>query len=160
MKKNITIAATAAFLILAIAAMAVAGQGYGQGQGRGMYKNGNSAISQLTPEKQAAVDAIYEKYTPKFTELRNQMLTKHSTLQAMVNGGQADEKKIGQLTTDISDLRDKMIDLREQMGDELEKETGLVAFGRGQGRGCGGSGYQARGCGGQGRGNCPGIVTQ
>lgn len=156
-KKNITITALAAVLVLSLAAMAVAGPGYGRGHGGGYHHNG--VYSQLTPEKQAAVDSIYNKYEPKFDELRTQMWTKHATLQALVNGGNADEKKIAGLTSELTKLRDQMWDTRNAMRAELEKETGIVAYnGRGQGRGCAGGdcGYgQGRG---QGRGQgCPGF---
>ena len=133
-KKNITITALAAVLVMAMGAMAVASQGYGRGGGCPAFGS-NSAYSQLTPEKQAAVKKIVESYTPKFNELRNQMWTKHATLQAMVNGGDADEKKIGKLTTEITSLRDQMSDMHDTMVAELEKETGIIAFGRG---GCSG----------------------
>lgn len=138
-KKNVTITALAAVLILSMAAWAVAGPGYGRG-GCG----GNSMYEQLTPEKQAAVDKIVEKYSGQLSELRNQMWTKHATLQAMVNGGEADEKKIGKLTAELTDLRDKMYDTRKSMSDELVKETGITA-----GRGFGS-------CPSYGRSGCPG----
>ncbi|WP_319541919.1 periplasmic heavy metal sensor [uncultured Pseudodesulfovibrio sp.] len=157
-KKNITITALAAVLVLSMAAMAMAGQGYGRGHGGGYGCGGNGVYSQLTPEKQVAVDKIFDKYQPKFTELRDQIWAKHATLQAMVNGGNADEQKISKLTTDITKLRDQMRDTRDAMQVELEKETGIVAFnGRGQGRGQG-RGYNGD-CYGQGGGaglNCTG----
>lgn len=144
-RKNITITALAAVLVVAMAAMAYAGPGYGKGQrGNSM----NDIYSQLTPEKQAAVDSIFDKYQSKFSDLRDAMWAKQSTLQAMVNGGQADEKKITSLTKDISSLRKEMRDTRDEMRAELEKETGLVAFG-GAGKGC--ARFQ-QSCGG----GCPG----
>lgn len=157
--KNITITAISALIILSMASMAFAyGPGQGRGMGRGDGYHHNRAYSQLTPEKQEAVDAIYEKYSPKFDELRTQMWTNHSVLQAMINGGNADEKKIAKLTSEMTDLRDQMRDTRDAMRAELEKETGIVAFGgRGNGRGynggdCGfGQGYGQ----GRGQGNCP-----
>jgi len=143
--KNITITALAAVLVMSMAAFAFAGPGYGRGNCGGNGYGMNSAYSQLTPEKQAAVDKIVEKYSTKFSEIRTEMWTKHSTLQAMVNGGQADEKKIGKLTKEITDLRDKMQDTRQQMADALEKETGIVA----------GNGYGS--CPRYGQSSCPGY---
>jgi len=143
-KKNITITALAAVLVMSMAAFAVAGQGYGRG---GCPGYGSGAYNQLTPEKQAAVDKIFESYRPKFTELRNEMWTKHATLQAMVNGGEADEKKIGKLTSELTELRDTMWNMREKMAVELEKETGIKGFGaRSYGRGCPGGGAYQEGC--------------
>lgn len=158
-KKNITITSLAAVLVLAMAAWAIAGPGYGKGYGRGGCGNGaNSAYSQLTPEKQAAVDKIVEKYSDQFSNLRTEMWTKHSTLQAMVNGGNADEAKIGKLTTELRDLRDKMVDLRAKMSDELVAETGIQSFGAAGGCPAYGQGNRNANCYGQGkRGeNCSG----
>lgn len=121
--KNISIAAMAAFLILGMTAMAFAAPGQGR-NGRGAGLNSKGVYSQLTPEKQKAVDAIYDKYDGKFDSLRTQLWTKHSTLQALINGGNADEKKIGGLIADINELRDQMRDTREAMRADLEKETG------------------------------------
>jgi zinc resistance-associated protein len=150
--RNISIAAMAAFLVLGMTAMAFAGPGYGRGAGvctgpgygQG-YGQGN-AYGQLAPEKQKAVEVIFEKYDAKFDDLRTQMWTKRSVLQAMINGGNADEKKIAGLASDLNKLRDQMRDTRLAMNAELEKETGLVGFGRGFGRGFG-----------PGSGNCPGF---
>lgn len=144
-KKNITISALAAVLVLSMAAMAVAGPGYGRGGCGGPGYGANSAYGQLTPEKQAAVDSIYEKHRVKFDELRTQMWTKHSTLQALINGGNADEKRIAKLTADITKLRDQMRDTREAMRIDLEKETGIVA----------GNGFAS--CPAYGQASCPGY---
>ena len=153
MTRNITITALAAAMVLTMAALSFAGPGYGRG---GPGYGAKSAYSQLTPEKQAAVEKIYEKYDAQFTELRNRMWTKQSTLQAMVNGGNADEKKIGSLTADISNTRTQMLNLRKTMSDELVKETGIAAgYGPcsayGQDSRFGGNGHGRRGPGG-GRG--------
>lgn len=149
-KKNITITAVAAVMLLAMAAVSMAGPYHGKGYGRGCPGQGKGFYSQFTPEKQAAVDKIIESYRGRFDELRTEMWTKHATLQAMVNGGDANEEKIGGLTAELSALRDKMWSLHEKMTGELEKETGIEGFG---GRGLGCAGYQ----GGQVRGDCPGY---
>lgn len=131
-KKNLSITALAAALILSMAAFAVAGPGYGRGFAGGCGGPGygpNAAYSQLTPEKQAEVQAIFDKYEPQFEGVRNQMWAKRSVLQAMVNGGKADEKAITGLVNDISKLRDQMWNLRKAMSDELVKATGIAAFG-------------------------------
>jgi zinc resistance-associated protein len=162
-RKNLSITTLAMILTLAMAGLAVAGPGYGPGNGRGGCGGwGGQAgpqgwYGQLTQEKQAAVQNIFESYRPKFDEVRTSLRAKHNVLQAMINGGQADEQKITKLTKDISDLRDKMFDLRQAMNQDLSKETGLNVsqmgrgFGPGQGRNfnCAGPGY--------GRGDCPGY---
>jgi zinc resistance-associated protein len=160
-KQNLTIAALAAFLVLSMTAMAFAGPGQGRGANRGSCYQQNGPYSQLTPEKQQAVQAIFDKYDAKFDELRTQLWTKHSVLQALINGGNADEKKIAGLTSDITKLRDQMRDNRDAMRAEIEKETGLVGFGPGfaEGRGYGrhmGNGSGRMG-GGYGMGSGPGY---
>lgn len=131
-KKNITISALAAALVLSMAAFAVAGPGYGRGAngvcGAPGYGPG-AAYSQLTPEKQAEVKAVVDKYEPQFETVRTQIWAKRSVLQAMINGGKADEQAITKLVTDISSLRNKMRDLRASMAEELVKTTGIAAFG-------------------------------
>ena len=163
-KQNITIAAMAAFLVIGMTAMAFAGPAQGRGNNRG-YGYHQNMWSQLTPEKQQAVEVIVNKYDAKFDELRTQLWAKHATLQALVNGGNADEKKIAGLTADIAKLRNQLRDTRDNMRAELEKETGLVAYGPGFG-GCsgfaGGRGYGMGGNyghmgGGYGMGNGPGM---
>lgn len=128
-RKNITITALAAVLVMAMTAVSFAGPGYGRG-GCSAYGGPGAGYAQLTPEKQAAVDKIVESYAKQFDELRTEMWTKHSTLQAMINGGNADEKKIGELTADISALRTQMWELREKMATDLEAETGIAGFAR------------------------------
>lgn len=153
-KKNITSMALSMVLVLAMAGFAAAGQGYGRGACGGQGSRG--LYSQLTPEKQVAVDKIVESYRPKFVEVKTSLQAKHAVLQAMINGGQADEQKITKLTQEIGKLRDRMVDLNKAMRAELTKETGLEM---GAGRGCGPRNGQGLNCGGAGYGpeNCPGY---
>ncbi|EGB14880.1 zinc resistance-associated protein [Pseudodesulfovibrio mercurii] len=155
-KKQVSISALAAVLVLSMAAFAVAGPGQGRGyngvcQGFGPGSGPGAAYSQLTPEKQAEVKAVFDKYEPQFEAVRNQMWAKRSVLQAMVNGGNADEKAITKLVNDISEQRNKMRDLRVAMSDELVKTTGIAAFGTCPGPGYG-RGFDADDGPGQGRG--------
>ncbi|OIQ49315.1 zinc resistance protein [Pseudodesulfovibrio hydrargyri] len=155
-KNSFTISALAAVLVLGMAAFAAAGPNAGRGFAGPCGGPGfGAAYSQLTPEKQAEVKAVVDKYQPQFEAVRNQIWAKRSVLQAMINGGQADEKAITKLVTDISGLRNKMRDLRGTMSDELVKTTGIAAFGAcpgpGYGRDFDGDGpFQGRGMGGQG----------
>ena len=153
--KKMMIVPLSALLILALSSFAFA---YGQGKGRGCNGNGQgmrAAYSQLTPEKRAAVDAIFAKHRGEMVELRNAMLTKRTVLEAMVNDGNSNEKKIGKVVNEISELRVKMQELRDKTFSEVEKETGLV-MNRGFGPG-GQCGFGAGPQGGAGRGDCPGF---
>ncbi|WP_285905330.1 Spy/CpxP family protein refolding chaperone [Pseudodesulfovibrio pelocollis] len=150
-KRNITTTALAAILVLALASWAVAGPGYGRGGCGGPGFSGQNPYAQLTPEKQAAVEAIFDKYRPQMEQLRDSLWTKHATMQAMINGGKADEKKLGALVAELRSLREKMGELRADMNDELTKETGIEApFGR-KGRGFG-PGFGPDGCPAFGKG--------
>lgn len=146
-KKTITITTLCAALVLAMAVWATAGPGYGRGYGGcgGPGWGANSGYSQLSPEKQAEADKVFEKYSAKFNELRNEMWAKHSTLQAMINGGDANEKKIAELTADITQAKEAMWQVRQEMSNELVKVTGITSQG----------GYG--GCPGYGQSDCPGY---
>lgn len=112
------------------------GSGYGYHMGNGNARNqggcygngpGNRGLySQLTPEKQAAAEKVFETYGEKFSTLRDKMQVKRLTLESLVNSGKADEAKIEKLVGDISKLRDEIIGAREQMGKDLEKATGIA----------------------------------
>ncbi|WP_419786852.1 Spy/CpxP family protein refolding chaperone [Pseudodesulfovibrio sp.] len=148
-RKNFTSLALAMALVMAVAGFALAGpggHGYNGRGGCGAWSGGQGGpglrgmYSQLTPEKRASVDKIFENYKPKFEALRNQMQTKHAMLEAMVNGGQADENKIGKLIGDMTQLRDKMFDLRKSLSADLSKELGVELPAVGFGQGCPGFG--------------------
>ena len=163
-KKNLSVTTMALMLVLAMAGFAAAGPGYGPGNGRGgcgawgAQAGPQGWYGQLTPEKQAAVQKIFENYRPKFDEVRTSMQAKHNVLRAMVNGGQADEQKITKITQDISNLRDKMFNLRQALNNDLSKETGINVAQMGRGFGPGqGRNFNCAGSAGYGRGDCPGY---
>lgn len=132
----ITIALAA---MLSMAAMAYAGPGYGRGGGCGGYGYGNGAYSQLTPEKQAAAEKIFDKFRAKQTALHDKAVAARIKLDAIANSGTPDEKRIDELVAEMSSLRNQMWENRTAMAKEFEAETGLQFSGRG-GRGSG-SGY-------------------
>lgn len=132
-KKQIALFSISLMAVLAMAVSAFANPGWGRGG------------PQLTPEKQAAVEKIFDKYQDKFVELRSELWAKHTQLEAQMKAENPDQKVIESLTDDIVKLRMDMYKNRTQMRDELTKETGFE-FGRG---GCGGPGNGARG-------GCPG----
>lgn len=120
----------------------------------------------LTPEKQAAVNKILDKHHLKLQELREQIWAKHTELQALSQSGKAERADIQSLVSDISKLRTAMNTERDALRADLEKETGVKAFGHGYHRGGYGGGYGGGDCGGgygprggmggYGAGSCPG----
>jgi zinc resistance-associated protein len=154
MKKNIIILIAVAALV-SLSAIAFAGPRGGRGAAADAYYN-------LTPEKRAAVQKIIEAHQDKLYELREKIWAKQAELQALSNSGKAEKSDIQGLVGDISKLRDSMHQERLAIKNEIEKQTGIKAFGPGgfhhgmmmgygDGTGCPGGG-QGRGFGG----NCIG----
>lgn len=136
MTRKTLIFSIVAIAMLSMAAMAYAGPGYGRGgcggPGGAGYGHGNGFYSQLTPEKQAAVDGIFEKYRAKQIELRDKSRAAHIKLEAFANSGNPDEKRIDALVAELTDIREQMRDNRAAMAEEIEAETGLRFDGRGR----------------------------
>ena len=140
MKKRIVIIIT----VLALISMSAFAMAAGKG-------NRGRNVDTLTPEKQAAVEKIVDKHHVKLVELREQIWAKQTELQALSRSGKAERTDIQSLIADISKLRTSMNAERDAMRSEIEKETGITAYGRGFHRGGFGGGMG----GGMGEG-CPG----
>lgn len=149
-KRSVMVIASLAAL-LAFSAVAFAGQGRGPGGGMG------SLYAGLTPEKQAAVDKIFEKHQKKIFELREQYWAKDTELDALTSSGKAEKADIQSLVADMSKIRLQLDQERQALAAELSKETG-VKFGPGSGFGPG-MGFGPGGCPGYGgcagSGGCP-----
>ncbi|CCO22508.1 Spy/CpxP family protein refolding chaperone [Maridesulfovibrio hydrothermalis] len=128
MKKKI-ILPVIAILVLATAGAAMARGGYQNGK---QYSKGH-IFSQLTPQKQQQVEAIFNKYETKLETIKSQMWAKRTELNALVNSGNADTKTIKTLVSDISGLRNQNFSLRKQISSEIEQATGIVMPVGGQG---------------------------
>lgn len=131
-KRLITLLAVAA--LVAFSAVAFAAPRAGRASA--------AAQETLTPEKRAAVQKIFESHQDKLYELREQIWAKHAELQALSTSGKAEKADIQALIGDITKLRSAMHKERLAMRGEIEKETGVKAFGPGGShRGLGGCGY-------------------
>lgn len=152
MKKRSFIVMAALAALLALSAVSFAGPGYGHGRGPGM---GMGFYDNLTPEKQAAVDKIFDKHEKKIFDLHEQYWAKSTELEALTASGKAERADIQGLVADMGKLRAQMHQERESLFNELSKETG-VKFGRGMGYGMGpGFGHD-----GMGRGMGRGMMGQ
>ncbi len=147
MKKRsiIVVAALAAVLALSAVSFAGPGYGYGRGPGRGWY------FDNLTPEKQAAVEKIFDKHHQKLVDLREQYWAKSTELEALAASGKAERSDIQGLVADMGKMRAQLRQERDAMFAELSKETG-VKLNPGMGFGHMGPGY-----GHMGRGMGPGA---
>lgn len=128
-------AALAALLILSSVAFAGPGHGRGYGPGAGSF------YGNLTPEKQAAVDKIFEKHQKAFFDLHEQMWAKGTELEALTRSGKADKADIEALVADMGKIRTQMDQERQSLASEISKETGVKLPAYGYGYGMGGSGY-------------------
>ena len=151
-KTFITFIAVAALVSLSAFAFA----GPRAGRGAGMDYN-------LTPEKRAAIQKIIEAHQDKLYDLREKIWAKQTELQALSNSGKAEKSDIQGLVAEISKLRASMHQERLAIRSEIEKQTGIKAFGPG-GYHHGGMGYgDGSGCpgGGMGKGfgNNAGLCT-
>ncbi|MDP3426860.1 MAG: periplasmic heavy metal sensor, partial [Humidesulfovibrio sp.] len=117
------------FTVLALVSMSAFAMAAGKGT------RARNAEPTLTPEKQAAVEKIVDKHHVKLVELREQIWAKQTELQALSRSGKAERSDIQSLISDISKLRTSMNAERKTLRSELEKETGIKAFGRGYHRG-------------------------
>ncbi len=103
-----------------MAGTAMARGGYGgcmQGQGQ--------MFNQLTPEKQQQVKAIFDKHENELQTVRTQLWAKRTELNALVASGKADQKTISGLVKEMTDLKTKQYNLRNQVNAEIEKTTGI-----------------------------------
>ncbi len=148
-KKQILIG-LAALMLLSLAAVAYAGP----------YGN-NQNFQQLTPEKQEVARKIVDNFRDEMVPLRDQLWSKQAELDALVQAKLATKKDVKSMISDIGDIRTKITQKRDAFRSELEKETGLAFFGRGNGdcygngRGYGGGNGGGRGSGnGNGSGGC------
>ena len=123
MRKNIfTFIAVAALVSLSAFAFAAGPRG-ARGAGAVPYE--------LTPEKRIAIQKIIETHQDKLYELREKIWAKHAELQALTTSGKAEKSDIHSLIADISKLRDAMHQERLAIKSEIEKQTGIKAFGPG-----------------------------
>ena len=134
MKKTVVIPVMV-IMVMALAGTAMAQGGYHGGNQGGGYANGpgfgpcagvGQLFSQLTPEKQQAVKAIFDKYDEQFRSIKTQMWAKRTELRALVASGKAEKKDITSLVSSMAALKDKNYNLRKQVSDEIEQTTGIA----------------------------------
>jgi len=152
MKKRSIIVVAALAAVLALSAVSFAGPGYGHGRGPGMgfYDN-------LTPEKQAAVDKIFDKHEKKIVELSDQYWAKNTELEALTASGKAERADIQGLVADLAKVRAQLRQEHDALATELSKETGMKfgpGMGMGRGMGMGPGMGMGRGMG-MGPADCP-----
>lgn len=153
MKKSL-FAIAALALLIASTTPAHAYRGWGGGADCCQGGNGGSGYSQqqLTAEQQATFSEIQQKYEAKAEPVRESLIAKRMELDAIKDNPNTTRADIQELTSEITDLRGQMRDIREAYIAEVEEKVGPEAL-RGYGRGYGRSGRGADCYGG----DCPGY---
>jgi len=105
----------------------------------------------LSPEKTASVEKIYDRGYAKMQPLRDNLYAKRLELNALAQNPNTKPGTIRDLTQDITELRKDIREQREIMSNSLEKETGVRGGYHRGGRGMMGGGH-----GMMGGGNCMG----
>jgi len=152
-KVGIVLAALATLALTASLALARQGGGNGMGGGPGMMGgcsgNGQNAIAQLSPEKQAAFQKLHDAYTAKTSQMRAALGVKMAELNAATVAPTPDQAKIDGLTKEIGELQGKLLSERAQLRIQVAKEVGPGVMG---GMGMGGGYHHGGGNGPCGQG--------
>lgn len=151
-KMGLVMAALATMLLTGSLALAKsggpAGPGGGPGYGPG-YGPCGAAYSQLTPEKQAALQKLQAAFYTKTVQLRADLGVKHAELNAASVATTPDTAKIEALSKEIGELIGKLTAERAQFRIQAAKEIGPDALAACPGLG-GGFGHRGGGHGGYG----------
>ena len=135
------------------------GPGWGWGHHMMGYWGGNpgyyGGYGNLSPEQRDQLNALDQKFYDETADLRNQMWTKSSELNAILSSANPDLEKAKTLQKEINDLRSKLDEKR--LNYELEARKIAPQEQQGQAYAGGGYGYHMRGYGpgmGYGPGAC------
>lgn len=122
--KKTMITLLAAIMLMSVAAFAFAKQGH---KDTGCFSAGpdSKQWASLSPEKQAKVQSILDNHYSSMRNLRTQFWEKHTTLDALVNSGNAKKEDIESLTAELGALKKKIFAEREGAAQEIEKISGL-----------------------------------
>ena len=139
--------------VLLAAGLALAGpNGAGGGMGAGKGGGFGAFYSQLSLEQRAAVDAVFARHEQALFDLRQELWARNTELSALMDSGQADEKSVRALTTQIVDLRARQNAELKALREEIAKEAGVTLPPRGMGGACLGEGPGPGAGGGHGHG--------
>lgn len=81
----------------------------------------NQKLTQLTPEQQATAKQIFENNKSAMAPVREQIRAKEGELEALLKSGGSDTSRISALSTEIGELKGKMLGARIDMMQDLEK---------------------------------------
>ncbi len=155
-KPMIAITALLAVAFLATNAFSWGHGGSGRGCSNGYGAKGNSAYNQLTAEQKTQLNTLRQQFVDETYETRSAMMTKHQELRMLLETSSPDKAKLDTLITEVSDLKKgfqiKRVDFI-LAAKKIAPELNMSGFGKGQGFGRGNN----RGCKGSGNGqNCSG----
>ncbi|HWR05142.1 MAG TPA: periplasmic heavy metal sensor [Humidesulfovibrio sp.] len=97
-----------------------------------MYGHGMAMPANLPPEKQAAVQKLYNDFNAATGPVRQQLYAKQAELNALYYGGTPDTKKYQALSREVADLNAKLYEAQANLRGQLAKE-GVPASAMGMG---------------------------
>ncbi|WMW66330.1 periplasmic heavy metal sensor [Nitratidesulfovibrio liaohensis] len=124
MKRTLMIALTAACLMVFGLSTGAIAQGMGH-MGMGMMGGGGY---QLSPEKQAAVQKIYQDQGQMVMNLNQQLMVKQYELNAQLASPNPDERRTQALSKEIADLNGKRLEAQLSFQKQLAKEGVPTAY--------------------------------
>lgn len=109
------------------------GNDCGGNVGNCYYGGYGAGYSNLTPEKQAAVEKLVQQHVDQVEPLRQKLDAKTLELQALSNNANAKPEAITKLAEEIADLRAQMRKAGQDFRGVMENETGIQSGMRGMG---------------------------
>lgn len=89
--------------------------------GRYGYNCQAPAVSQLTDEQRAQLDKLHEEHYAAIAPLRDSLMEKRMTLNALSRNPNATPVELRQLTADISKLQTQIRTVNEEFFDKMDK---------------------------------------
>jgi zinc resistance-associated protein len=134
-------------IVLLVGAIAVPLMAYGPGGGRGGYmmsgRDGNTNYGpsnrgyndNLTTEQREQLDALNKKFFDETAQLRNDLWTKGTELDNVLNAADPDMEKAKAIQSEMSDIQAKLAEKRVEFQVEAQKINPNARYGGGYGRG-------------------------
>ncbi len=111
--------------------------GMGTWGGPGYCWRAGTAYGSLTPDQQAQLDQLRQKFYNETADLRSQLWAKRGELNSLLTAQNPDQNRVRELQNEINDLRAQLSQKRL----DFQLEAKKIAPNAGPGAGWGGPGY-------------------
>ena len=130
MKKHLGMTFVMLVAIMAMASLAMAGPGPRGGTCCGDDSRGERQVLRelrdLTPEQKSALEKIREDYQDKAQALHSEIRAKHLELHYLAANSKTEPQTIKTLVKEITELRNKALELRKSAVSALRKDLNLT----------------------------------